>query len=805
VDVLLQDLKFGIRSLRRTPAFTAVVIAVMALGIGVNTMVFSMVYGVMIRPLPLPGAERLVSIDNWEIERASNGDFDLSQRQLLEIRARAKSFEAVGGWWDHNAFVVIDKDVERYYGTTCTSDLFATLGVKPQLGRGISKEEEAAGKNWSTVLISDRIWKTKYGGTPDVLGKTLRLNGRTRTIVGVMPPNFRWPEIQDFWIPMGFDPAEMGWADFSIETAGRLKPGVTAAQANAEIAAIQKTLAADHVELKQYAAKASPYREHMMSDIAPMMTMMMISVVFVLLIACSNVANLLLARAAGRQREIALRFALGARRSRIIRQLLTESTVLAGVGAVLGIVIAHWSTKAYLSLIPLEMPFWMRFDIDAAVLLYTAGAAMFSGIVFGLAPALQASDKHLGDAIREGSVQSGSSRHGDRIRSSLVVAEVALSLILLVGAGLMIRSFLNLNQLNSKVHTDNILTAQILMPIANYPDDPSKRTAMRALIPQMQQLPGLKAWAATTRLPLNRGSWTRRTYAPGSTHPDDKNGLRTNYAATTPGYFDVIGIPLLKGRDFTAQDDENSARVCVVNQSFANSMWPGKDPIGQQVRFVGEPDSLGTLTVVGLVGDVPFNVEEKTGNEGIYVSHMASAEQTLTLVLHTNGTPGAIAGPLRAMLRTNHPDMPISEIRTMPEYLQFTKWQNRLFTSLFATFAILALLIAGVGIYGVMAYSVAQRTREIGIRMALGAARSQVLSLVVGRAMRLTIIGTGIGLAGAYAVTRLMANMLFGVSASDPPTFVGVSLILVVSAIAAAWFPAHRATQVDPIVALRHD
>ena len=805
MDVLLQDLRFGLRSLRRTPAFTAVVIAVMALGIGVNTMVFSMVYGVMMRPLPLPGAERLVSIDNYSKKRGPEEDFNLSQQQFLQYRERAKSFEAVAGWWDNNAFVVIDKDVEQFHGATVTSDFFSTLGVRPALGRTFTKDEEPVGKNWGTVVISNRIWKTRFGGSPDVLGKTLRLNGRVRTIVGVAPAGFRFPEIEDFWIPMPFDPADMNWNDFSIQTAGRLKPGVSVEQANAEVVAFQATMAKDHEPLKDIAAHVSPFRAHMNRDIAPMMTMMMISVIFVLLIACSNVANLLLARAAGRQREIALRFALGARRSRIIRQLLTESTALALAGAVLGILIAQWGTKAFISMIPLELPFYMHFEIDTAVMIYTAGIAMFSGIVFGLAPALQASDAHLGDSIREGSVQTGSSRKGDRIRSSLVVAEVALSLVLLVGAGLMIRSFLNLSASSSKVRTENVLTAEILMPIANYAGIPERRVAMRALLPQLQQLPGLVSYAAATRLPLNRGSWTRTVRAAGAEQKEGEEGINANYAAVTPNYFATLAIPIRRGRDFTAQDDETAPRVAVISEALAKQAWPGKDALGQRLKLPGEPDSLGELTVIGVVADVPQNVEEQRTLATTYVPHMQSGEQSLQLALHTSGAAGSMAGPLRMLLRNNHPDMPISEIRTMPEYLAYNRWTNRLFTALFTTFAVLALLIAGVGIYGVMAYSVAQRTREIGIRMALGAAQSQVLGLVVGRAMRLTIIGCGLGLAGAYAVTRLMANMLFGVSPSDPPTYVGVSLILAISSIAAAWFPAHRATQVDPIVALRHE
>jgi putative ABC transport system permease protein len=370
----------------------------------------------------------------------------------------------------------------------------------------------------------------------------------------------------------------------------------------------------------------------------------------------------------------------------------------------------------------------------------------------------------------------------------------------------MIRSFLNLNELSKTVRTDNVLTANVLMPIAVYPDEASKRTAMRQLMPQLQQLPGLHAVAAATRLPLNRGSWTTRVWGAGSSYADKENPLQANYCGVTPGFFSVMSIPLRQGRDFTLEDDENGPKTCIVNESLAKAMWPGKEALGQQLRFGHQQDSIPSMTVVGVVGDVPFSAEGAQNiTSGIYCPHLQSNEQSVTLVLHTQGPPAAITASLRTLLRDHHPDMPLSEIRTMPEFLKFNRWTNQIFTSLFVTFAILALVIAGVGIYGVMAYSVAQRTREIGIRMALGAAQNQVVGLVVGRAMRLTLIGSGIGLAGAFALTRLMQNMLFGVRANDPPTFAVVAVILAVSAIAAAWVPARRATRVNPIVALRYE
>jgi putative ABC transport system permease protein len=805
VDVLLQDLKFALRSLRRTPGYTAIVIAVMALGIGLNTMVFSMVYGVLYRPMPLPEPQKLVYMEHWNPKR--HDDVNLSYTELREMRTRLKTVEYVGAWWDHNAFVTIGKEPERYYGTTMTHDLFATLGVQPILGTAFTADDEVWGKNWSKVLISYRVWKSRYAGDPGVLGKTLRLNGRTRTIVGVMPAGFTWPENQDFWIPMGFDPNDEKWDSFQLVAAGRLKSGVSPQQANAEMNAMITDLRRDHPkEFEGLEARVLPYKKRIVDDIRPMMLLLQSAVAFVLLIACANVANLMLARSAARRREISLRMALGASRTRIVRQLLTESIAVAGGGAALGILLAQWGQRMWISMVPLEMPMWLKFQLDTPVLLFTVGVTVVAGLLFGFAPAMHATDARLNEALREGSSQAGSSRGGNRLRSALVVAEVALSLVLLVGAGLMIRSFMKRYDLENHLRVDGVLTGSVLLPFATYPEPQQRVTFYHELTQQIAALPGVEEVSATNNLPLGRNRWGKLVHAESDKDFDQRRAPAVNYSMIFPGYFHLIGVPLRSGRDFNLSDTPQSQRVAIVNESMAKKLWPKEDALGKRFKFVGDPDSVGWATVVGVCGDVVQSLDsDEARPEQAYVPHDQDPYQMMALMVRSTSQPAALAAKIRSIIQSRDPDQVLVEPRTFREHVKFSMWMHRLFSSLFGTFAVIALLIAGIGLYGVMAYSVTQRTQEIGIRMALGADGGSVVRMVTIQAMRLTILGIGIGLAGAFAVTRVMAAQLFKVSPTDPPTFTVVCLLLVLSGVTAAWLPALRASRVNPVVALRYE
>src|ERR1043166_2678236 len=854
MDILIQDLRFAFRSLRRSPGFTVLVVGVLALGIGVNTMIFSMVYGIMFRPWPLPRFDRVMTVLETNQAQDVKGN-SVSWLDFQDLRDQARSFSVVGGYWETGGPGVLAEGPEMADAANITAELLPALGVTPQLGRNFTRDENVYGQNWGPVLVSDRIWRRRLGGTRDVLGRTLRLNGRVRTIVGVMPPDFRWPESVDFWIPAAVSPEDArARADHDVDVVARLAPGVTRQQADAEVKAIYARLVKQNpVALKGWSARVNGFADEYRKDIALMMLIMSFGVGFVLLIACANVANLMLARAAARKREMSVRLALGASRGRVVRQLLTESLLLSLAGAAAGTVLAGLGNRLWIGLIPMEieLPFWLKFQIDLPVLAFTVILSTLSAVLFGLIPATHASDTKLSEAIREGSAQAGTGRARGRARSALVVAEVALSLTLLVASGLMVRSVLAMLDSEKLVRSEGVLTARFLLPIATWPSDTARREFCDRVVPLARALPGVQSASIVTDLPLSHRSHGTRVVSEHGTHDDPERALRTNISSCYPGLFSTLGMTLRRGRDFTDADAPGAPAVAIVNESLAKTLWPGKDPLGMRLhtppaernagwrprggppaapagailteslaktlwpgkdplgmRLETAPDErkLGWRTVVGVVADVPQDLQDNDRvAQLLYVPHRQEPDQYLSWVVRANGDPVALVGVLRRMMRAQAPDVPLTEVRSMHDAIHFAVWQQRLFGSLMAVFAVLALVIAAVGLYGVMAYSVAQRTQEIGIRMALGARAGDVVNLVVGQALRLTLMGTGIGFAAAYALTRGMTTVLFGVSATEPPTYLGVVLILALSSVLAAWVPAHRATRVDTMRALRCD
>ncbi|HEY6194885.1 MAG TPA: ABC transporter permease [Candidatus Eisenbacteria bacterium] len=807
MDILIQDLRFALRSLRRSGGFTVVVVAVLALGIGVNTMIFSMVYGCLFRPWPLPRFDRVVTVRETNKAQDIKGN-GVSWLNYLELRDQAKSFSVMGGFWGISGQVIIGDEPEKLDAADITSGLLPALGVTPQLGRNFTRDEEVYGENWKSVLVSDRIWRRRLGGKPDVLGKTLKLNGRVRTIVGVMPPGFQWPETADFWIPTAVSPEDArARADHSLDIVARLASGVTKQQAEAEMQGLYARMARQNpVALKGWSARVNGFADEWRKDIVPLMLIVSFAVGFVLLIACANVANLMLARAAARKREISVRLALGASRARVARQLLTESLLLSLTAAGIGTALAVVGNRLWMGMIPLQLPFWLKFQIDLPVLAFTVAISTLAAVLFGVIPAAHASDTKLSEAIREGSVQAGSGRARGRARSALVVAEVALSLTLLVASGLMVRSLFAMLDSEKLVRSEGVLTAHFLLPIATWPSDTARREFCDRVLPLARALPGVQSASIITDLPLGRNSNTIRIVAESGTHTDPERPLRANVSECYPEFFSTLGMALRRGRDFTDADGPGAPAVAIVNESLAKTLWPGRDPLGMRLKPVSDDRKLGWRTVVGVVADVTQDLDDHDRvAQSLFVPHRQEPDQALTWVVHANGDPAAFAGVLRRMMRAQAPDVPLTEVRSMHDAIKFAVWTQRLFGSLMAVFAVLALVIAAVGLYGVMAYSVAQRTQEIGIRMALGAQTRDVVNLVVGQALRLTLIGTGIGFAAAYALTRGMTSVLFGVSSTDPPTYLGVVLILALSSVLAAWVPAHRATRVDPMRALRCD
>ena len=807
MEILMQDVRFALRSLRRTPGFTAVVVVLLALGIGVNAMIFSMVYGILFRPWPLPQFERVMAVHEANKARDVKSE-DVSWLNYQDLRDQAKSFEHVGGFWDIRAQVTIGDEPEQLFAANITSGLLPALGIQPQMGRTFTRDEEVYGQNWGPVLISDRLWKRRFEGRKDVLGGTLKLNGRVRTIVGVLPPNFTWPENEDLWIPAAISPEDAARReDHNVSLTARLKPGVTAKQAQAEVEAIYARIVKDNPEtMKGWTPRVRPFAEDWRDGIRLMMIILSTAVAFVLLIACANVANLMLARAASRKRELSVRLALGASRGRVVRQLLTESLLLAAAGAVGGTLLAHAGNRLWIGMIPLELPFWMKFSIDLPVLLFTIGVTIVAALSFGLLPAVHASDTRLSEAIREGSSQAGASRSRGRLRSSLVVAEVALSLTLLVASGLMIRSLLGMMDAERLVRSEGVLTAEFFLPVATWPSDSARREWTQKVLPLVRTMPGVDHAAFANVLPLGQNDWGTRIVGETGTRTDPERPLRANFTEVSPGFFAALGVPLRSGRDFTDSDAAGGESVVIVNQSLAKTLWPGEDPLGKRLKTVHDERKRGWRTVVGVVTNIPQNLgDDDRVEQAMFVPHQQEPDQSMTWVLHTNGDPHSLATPLRQLMKQHAPDVPLTEVRSMHEAVQFALWTRRLFGSLMGVFAVLALIIAAVGLYGVMAYSVAQRTQEIGIRMALGAQARDVVGMVVNQALGLTLLGIGIGFAAAFALTRLMTSVLFGVTATDPPTYIGVVLILALSSVLAAWVPAHRATRVDPMRVLRCD
>ena len=802
MDSLWQDIRVGWRSLWRTPGFACVVILILGLGIGANTMIFNIANAFLFRPWPYMDFQRNALIGGVDLAHDEQS-LEVSFPDFVDVRARSKTFETIASYTESQAYMTLGKEPERFDATWVTPGLFAVYGATPKIGREFLPEEEEKSRALTVIMLSDRIWRERFGADPKVIGRTVKMNGRIREIVGIAPPEFRFPETADFFIPTYLEPREEARSSRYLHVVGRLKPGVSFKQANAEMAAIGSALAKEYPESDRGTTlRVATYREAAAEDIGPMIAVMMAAVGFVLLIVCANVANLLLARGAGRRREIALRFALGATRGRIVRQLLTESLILSVLGGAVGLLLAVWGRDLVLGSIPIELPFWMKFDTDLNTVLFMLGASVLTAALSGFTPALHTSEVDVHEALKEGGQHGSTGKGRNRLRGALVVAEISLALVLLAGAGLMIRSFLGQVEQRTAIRSDHVLTGAFTMPIAVYPNNAAKLAFMDRVMPAVAALPGVRTLSSVQTLPLSRNSWDRSVWLEGEATGADALRRQLYYGVIRPGYFQALGIPLRKGRDFDAHDDTSAVRVAIVSETAAKKIWPGKDPIGQRFKWSSD-DTTGWKTVVGVVGDVQQQIDGKRPPSHIYTPHFQDPLQTVVLVIKHEGDAASLTAAVRRVLQSQDPDMPLYEVRTMDESIQRAMWENRIWVSLMTVFATLALIIAAVGIYGVMAYSVAQRTQEIGIRMALGAARQDVLRLVVGQAMRLTVIGVGIGLAGAYAVTRLMASVLCGVSATDPPTFVGVTVILGLSAVFAAWLPAERATRVDPMVALR--
>ncbi|HXS83324.1 MAG TPA: ABC transporter permease [Methylomirabilota bacterium] len=804
MDILIQDVKYALRSLRRTPGFALTVIAVMALGIGVNSLIYTVVRGIMFADLPFPNVERMVRVEAFE-----SGFYNsMSLLDLKDVRERVQSLTATSALYEWSAFVAAGDEPQRYQAIAASPSLPEALGTRPALGRWFTQDECRVGApSWGSVVLSDKLWREAFHADPHILGTTLRVNGRVRTVVGVMPVGFRYPEQSDVFSPLPMNDSTETRGSHYLKAVARLAPGRTLKQARAEMAVLSKQLARDFKETNgEVTLVPRDFRDALLEDVRPQMIMLTLAVTFVLLIASANVANLLLARATARQREMGVRIALGAGRGRLVRQMLTESLILSLTGGVIGVLLGDWGMRITLASIPVELPYWMKFQLDPTVLVAVLGVSILAGIAFGLAPALQTTAGDVLAPLREGSSGAGDSRSRHRFRSALVVSEIALAVVLLIGSGLMIRSFLQQMNQRLTLRTQGVLTGSLTLPVALYPNDSLQVAFFREFRERLGTLPGVQAAGGVLVMHLGDDMWTRSIQREGvESGKSSEKDPAVAFNTVTPGYFDAVGMRILKGRDFSDADRAWSPSVAIVSDVAARRLWPNQDPIGKRWRF-GPDAKRGWFTVVGVVTSVRQNVRARESSLGeMIVPNTQFTRQTMSWAIRSTAPTATITAAVRRMLRERDPNLVFAEVRTLDEHARRFVWEWRVYAQLMGAFSLVALIIAALGIYGVMAYTVAQRTREIGIRMALGAARADVQRLVVGQALRLTLIGAGVGLAAAFALTQLMKSMLFGIRPDDPPTFVGVTLILALSSAAAAWLPTARALRVDPVVALRHE
>jgi putative ABC transport system permease protein len=800
MKTLWQDARYGLRMLLKKPGFTLTAVITLALGIGATSTIFSFVNGILLRPLPYQDSDRLVLLDEIAAKRG-NASMGVSPPNFLDWREQNRVFTSVAAYETNSYSLTGSGEPEPVSLANISYDTFEILGVVPILGRTFTAEEDRPG-NDLVVILGHGLWERRFGAKPEVIGQKITLNNSPRTVIGVMPPDFKFPEVADLWIPLAIDTREWTRNDHGWSAIARLKPGVTLEQARSDMTAVARRIEEQNpVTNEGMGVVLIPLREGLAGDYRNSLLILMGVVGLVLLIACANVANLLLARASARAKEVAIRTALGAGRWRVFRQLLTESVVLGLMGGALGCGLAFWGIDLLLAAIPIDLPFWMKFDLDGRVLGFTAGVTLLTGLVFGAAPALQASKIDLNESLKEGARSaSGAGRH--RMLRSLVVAEVALSLILLIGAGLMMRSFMRLQHTDPGLNSENLLTLRVDLPSAKY-DTPEKRhTFHKELVERIGALPGVQAAGAVSRLPLTGGNWGRSLTVEGFPILPVGQAPSVNHCVVTPNYFRAMGIPILMGRDFTNADARDSMKITIIDERLAREYWPNENPLGKRVRF-GPPESNEPWhTIVGVVGAVKHESLNLTRRKTVYLPHSQISLDDMALAVRAANSEN-LAPAIRGQVKAIDPDQPINDMRTMIEVISRSVWQPRLYAILFGVFAAVALALASIGIYGVMAYSVSERTREIGIRVALGAQRRDVLKLVVARGMTLTLIGAGIGLGAALALTRLMQTLLFEVSATDPLTFVTLAVLLSVVAFVACYLPAGRATKVDPMIALR--
>ena len=811
-ETLTQDIRYGVRMLAKHKAFTSIAIITLALGIGANTAIFSVVNELLLRPLPYRDADRITTV--WEVSPRGRHQNSTSRANFRAWRDQNSSFRNMAAFSDQRLNLTGTGEPEELSVQFTTPEFFRILGVDPILGRTFVPEDDKGGQS-PVAVLSYGLWQRRFGGQASLVGETINLNDEKFTVIGVMPPNFQFHIKQrsgtgrpaELWtiLPMTIGPGANERGRF-LGTVARLKDGVSVDQAAAELRTIHARLSDQEPQFnKNFTNEVLPLREQFFGNVRRPLWLMLGAVGFVLLIACANVANLLLSLATSREKEIAVRAALGARRLRIVRQLLTESLLLALLGSVLGLGFAWLGIKALVAISPRDLVSLQSVGLNLTVLGWTLGVSMLTGIIFGLAPALHISRLNLNDSLKDGGKSESSQASGSRrLRNVLVVSEIALAVVLLCSAGLLIRSFLRLQQVDRGFDTDNVLTMVVRLP-DRYKEDPQVINFFNQTLERVRHLPTVRSAGMVNFLPLYGGLGSNTGFKIlGRPEPPPGQGPGTDVRVVDAGYFGTLGIPLLRGRNFSDAEQREAKHVLLINEALAHQYFQNEDPVGQRLD-VNMFDTPTPAEIIGVVGNVRYDSLVDEAPPAVYFPHPDLTYSFMTLVVRTDGDPAAIAPAIQREIRGLDPNQPVSDVRTMNQVMSEWVARSRFNTLLLGLFAGLATLLSAVGIFGVMNYSVALRTRELGLRLAVGAQPRQVLLLVLRQGLGLTVVGVVLGLAAAFALTRLLSGLLFGVAAVDVTTFASISLLLVIVSLLACYLPARRAMRIDPLSALRYE
>ncbi len=802
---LLQDMRYGLRTFLRNPVFTATAVITLALGIGANTAIFSVIDAVLLKPLPFPNPDRLTAL----YERLEHGEnIPVAPADFLDFRSQSKTFEHIAAYREGNFNITGRDRPERVAGIVATPDFFAVLGVQPELGRTLLPEQDKPGSP-PVAVVSYSLWQRRWGGSHDVIGQSITLDGEQRTIVGVMRKGFQFPAGSDVWESARYAVPEhplKPQVDQStvrdshyFETIGRLRAGVDLKQANAEAATIMHRLKQQYGLDEETGAVIVDLHDDLVGKTRTTLLILLGAVTLLLFIACANVANLLLARGTTHQVEIALRGALGARRTRLMHQLLTESLMLGALGGGLGILLALSALKLFRSLIPSDMVMGTGLQLSIPVLIFTAAVSIGAGIIFGLLPAMQLTKPDLNSVMKAGGRSASGDVQGYRTRGLLVVSEIALASVMLIGAGLLMRSFNRLLEVPEGFNPDKVLTMQISLPQSRYANPDDRANFVNQMLSKVSTLPGVGSAAVVSRLPLNPGGVTRSIEIQGRT-ASPSSEISPDYLVISPDYFRTMGIPLIAGRAFSERDDAKAPPAVIVSKTMANHFWPGEDPLGKFVKIGACKD---WCQVIGLTGDVQQHHLDQPPLPTVYAAYAQDPWQSLAVAVRTTNDPVSVASEVEGALHSVDKDQPVYKVLPMREVVAASLSSQRWRMMLLAAFAILALALASTGIYGVMAYSVAQRSHDIGVRMALGAQRGDILRLVLLQSLRLALAGIAIGLVLSVGLLRFMTNVLYGLQAADAIAFLLVAAGLALLAMFAGYIPARRAVKINPVEALR--